>query len=91
MNFVTILNFLEKNKTSDRLKYSEFQNYFPKFSPKVIFLLRNCPLMLYTQPKLMMWYIAHANILQKQIRVIAELLRPENKAQNMKGIVPGHV
>jgi len=39
----------------------------------------------------MMWYIAHANILQKQIRVIAELLRPENKVQNMKGIVPGHV
>jgi len=42
----------------------------------------------------MMWYIAHiahANILQKQIRVIAELLRPENKAQNMKGIVTGHV
>ena len=47
--------------------------------------------MLYTQPKLMMWYIAHANILQKQILVIAELLRAENKAQNMKGIVPGHV
>jgi hypothetical protein len=39
----------------------------------------------------MMWYIAHANILQKQILVIAELLRAENKAQNMKGIVPGHV
>ena len=27
----------------------------------------------------------------KTILVIAELLRAENKAQNMKGIVPGHV
>jgi len=39
----------------------------------------------------MMWYIAHANILQKQILVIAGLLRPEYKAQNMKDIVSGHV
>lgn len=72
------------------MKYSEFQ-YFQIFSPKVIFLLRNCPMMLYTQPKLMMWYIARANILQKQILVIAELLRPEYKAQKIKDIVSGHV
>jgi len=48
-------------------------------------------MMLYTQPKLMVWYIAHANILQKQILVIAGLLHPEYKAQKMKGIVSGHV
>jgi len=39
----------------------------------------------------MMWYIARANILQKQILVIAELLRPEYKAQKIKDIVSGHV
>ena len=48
-------------------------------------------MMLYTQPKLMMWYIAHVNILQKQILVIAGLLRPEYKAQKNEGIVSGHV
>ena len=39
----------------------------------------------------MMWYIAHVNIVQKQILVVAGLLRPEYKAQKMKGIVSGHV
>ncbi len=47
--------------------------------------------MLYTQPKLMMWHIAYANILQKQILAIAGLLDLECKAQKMKGTVSGHV
>jgi len=39
----------------------------------------------------MMWHIAYANILQKQILAIAGLLDPECIVQKMKGTVSRHV
>lgn len=72
------------------MKYSEFQ-YFQIFSPKVILLLRNCPNDAIDAAKINDVVYCTWNILQKQILVIAELLRPEYKAQKIKDIVSGHV
>ena len=85
------MNFLRIYKTPNRLKYPKFSELFPDLLSKCYFLLRNCLLSYTHSQNNMMWHIAYANILQKQILAIAGLLDLECKAQKMKGTVSGHI